>query len=97
MNDVHDRSAAFALDGLDGLDRLSYESHLTQCPRCRGDVEDLRDAAELLSAGIELPVPISVRERVQAVTRTAPEPLYQDQVPDADAAGGRPRRRRWFG
>jgi hypothetical protein len=96
MNDVHDRSAAFALDGLDGLEKVSYGSHITQCVSCREDVADLRDAAELLSVGIELPVPVALRDRLQAVTREAPAALNLHQEPGADAAGGRPRRR-WFG
>src|SRR5690606_6710987 len=94
---VHDMSVAYALEGLDGIERLRFEGHLVECADCRGDVDDVRDAAELLSAGIELAPPASVRDRVSALTDlpVAAAAATEDSPDAEEAAPG--RRRRWFG
>ncbi|WP_181309879.1 hypothetical protein [Nocardioides campestrisoli] len=94
VNQAHERSVAYALNGLEGIDLLRFEGHLIECTDCREDVEDVRDAAELLSAGIELTPTSSLRTRVQELTsrpvETVPEPaLAQPAAPLA-------RRRRWL-
>lgn len=94
-NPVHDMSVAFALEGLEGIDKLRFEGHLVGCAECRGDVEDLRDAAELLSVGIELAPPAALRAQVEELTRL-PVPAAEPQDAPAEASA-RPKRRRWFG
>jgi hypothetical protein len=99
MSLVHDMSVAYALDGLDGIERLRFEGHLAQCAGCREDVDDVRDAAELLSVGIELTPPADLRAQVVALAqRPAAEPdpgEHPGTTPDAAHAPS--RRRRWFG
>lgn len=64
----HDAAAVYGLDGLEGIERLGFESHMHFCPRCREDVEDIRDTAELLSVGITLDPPTELRARVLGCT-----------------------------
>lgn len=94
---VHDMCVAYALSGLDPIDRLRYEAHLVDCATCRGDVDDVRDAAELLSVGIELAPPDGLRERVLAVTELAAEPTRQATKTTPEPTPAPSRRRRWFG
>ncbi|WP_110181041.1 zf-HC2 domain-containing protein [Nocardioides solisilvae] len=93
---VHDMSVAYALEGLEGIERLRFEGHLVQCAECRGDVEDVRDAAELLSVGIELAPPASLRTQVEDLTRlpVAAAAATEDTPGESPAPA---RRRRWFG
>lgn len=104
MSQGHDLSVAWAFDALDGMEQLAYGVHLEQCPTCRGDVEDIQVAAELLSEGVVLTPPAWLRSRVLAVTELAPEVASHPQAhaPEPEPApvehpGGEHRRRRWFG
>ncbi len=94
VNQAHERSVAYALDGLEGIDLLRFEGHLIECHACRDDVEDVRDAAELLSIGIELTPPAALRTRVVELT-SRPAETVPDLIPPAHAAP-RSRRRGWL-
>jgi anti-sigma factor RsiW len=62
---VHDLVAAYALDALDDPERREFEEHLAGCPRCREELEGLRDAAAALAYVPEGPAPPpALRERV---------------------------------
>lgn len=103
MSHGHDLSVAWAFDALDdGMEKLAYGAHLELCSTCRGDVEDIQEAAELLSEGVELTPPGWLRSRVLAVTELAPAVAVHPQAPEPEPApverpGGEHRRRRWFG
>jgi anti-sigma-K factor RskA len=49
--DVHELSAAYALDALDDAERVEFEQHLRGCERCLRDVAELSETAGLLAYG----------------------------------------------
>jgi anti-sigma-K factor RskA len=55
--DVHELTAAYALDALDEDERESYEAHLAHCDRCREELAGLSEAATALAWGAESPAP----------------------------------------
>ncbi|MDT7686790.1 MAG: hypothetical protein QOG57_7100, partial [Pseudonocardiales bacterium] len=64
--DIHTLTGAYALDALDELERRQFEAHLTQCPECAREVDELRaTAAKLGIAAAEQP-PDALRRRVLA-------------------------------
>lgn len=48
--------ATYALDAVDGAERADIEQHLTDCPRCRAELDTLRQVATALGNSVE-PVP----------------------------------------
>lgn len=55
--DVHDLTAAYALDALDTDEREQYEAHLAQCERCRGELATLGEATTALALAVPAPAP----------------------------------------
>jgi anti-sigma-K factor RskA len=55
--DVHELTAAFALDALDPEERETYEAHLAQCARCREELASLGETATALAFGVTSPAP----------------------------------------
>jgi anti-sigma-K factor RskA len=55
--DLHDLTAAYALDALDADEANDYEGHLGQCEECREQLAELNDAAASLAFGTVAPVP----------------------------------------
>jgi anti-sigma factor RsiW len=55
--DLHDLTAAYALDALDPDEAREYEAHLARCERCRDELAALSDAAGALAYATEAPVP----------------------------------------
>jgi anti-sigma-K factor RskA len=55
--DLHDLTAAYALDALDADDVEAYEAHLAQCDRCRTELAELGETATALAFGTEAPEP----------------------------------------
>jgi anti-sigma-K factor RskA len=63
--DVHDLTAAYALDALDDAEREQFEAHLAQCERCRDELAQLQEAAGALAWAVESPPPpASLRGRI---------------------------------
>lgn len=63
--EIHDLTAAYALDALDVADAREYEEHLRDCPRCRDELRDLSEAASALAyAAPAPPPPPALRERI---------------------------------
>jgi anti-sigma-K factor RskA len=63
--DVHELTAAYALDALDADDRDTYEMHLAQCERCRGELAELAETAAVLAWGVPSPAPpAALRARI---------------------------------
>jgi anti-sigma-K factor RskA len=84
--EIHDLSAAYALDALDPEDRWTYERHLDTCDRCREEVAALRESAgELAYAADDAEPSPELRDRILAAARA--EPRTATVVPF--------RRRRW--
>ena len=64
-DDVHELTAAYALDALDEAEAHEYEQHLRDCPRCRDDLRELSGAAASLAyAAPAPPPPPALRERL---------------------------------
>jgi anti-sigma-K factor RskA len=55
--DVHDLTAAYALDALDPEEHETYEAHLAQCARCREELASLGETATALAFGVTSPPP----------------------------------------
>ena len=65
--DIHDLTAAYALDALDPAERGTYEAHLGQCARCREELASLGEtAAALAFAVVSPPPPARWRGRILA-------------------------------
>jgi len=63
--DVHDLSAAYALDALDEEERRAFEEHLRDCERCRLTVADFSETAALMAYGAaEAAPPPALRSRI---------------------------------
>ena len=55
--DLHDLTAAYALDALDPDEVEAYEAHLAQCERCREELAELSETATALAFGVDSPAP----------------------------------------
>jgi anti-sigma-K factor RskA len=55
--DLHDLTAAYALDALDGDEVEAYERHLSQCEECRAELAELNETAAALAFGAVAPAP----------------------------------------
>ena len=55
--DVHELTAAYALDALEGQERDAYEAHLGRCAECREELARLGETAAALAWGVESPAP----------------------------------------
>jgi anti-sigma factor RsiW len=55
--DVHDLTAAYALDALDADEAEAYERHLSRCEECRGQLAELNESAATLAFATVAPVP----------------------------------------
>jgi anti-sigma-K factor RskA len=69
--DLHELTAAYALDALDADEREEYEAHLAQCDSCRAELAGMSEAA----AGLAYASPAS-----------APPPELRARILDAAAA-----------
>ncbi len=55
--DVHDLTAAYALDALEPDEAQAYEEHLGQCEDCRAQLAELNESAAALAFGAVAPAP----------------------------------------
>jgi anti-sigma factor RsiW len=55
--DLHDLTAAYALDALDPAEAEAYEAHLAQCERCREELAELSETVTALAFGVDSPAP----------------------------------------
>ena len=55
--DVHDLTAAYALDALEPEEARAYEEHLGQCEECRAQLAELNESAAALAFGTVAPAP----------------------------------------
>jgi anti-sigma-K factor RskA len=68
--DLHDLTAAYALDALDPRERDAYEEHLATCARCRAELGDLQGVVAALAVVPEGPAPPpALRGRILAAAR----------------------------
>ena len=65
--ELHDLTAAYALDALDEHEERAYEEHLRRCPRCQEELAAFADTAAALAYAVETPPPPdALRERILA-------------------------------
>lgn len=84
--EIHELSAAYALDALDDAELEAFEEHLARCPECRENVASFQAAAAELAYEADAPPPSPVlRNRI--LTHAASE---RPAVPTPA-----PTRRRW--
>lgn len=55
--DIHELTAAYAIDALDAAEAEAYEEHLSQCEQCRTELAELKEAATALAFGAAAPAP----------------------------------------
>jgi anti-sigma factor RsiW len=55
--DLHDLTAAYALDALDPDEAEAYERHLGQCEQCRAQLAELGETSTALAFGTVAPAP----------------------------------------
>jgi anti-sigma factor RsiW len=68
--DVHDWTAAYALDALSADETREYEEHLATCERCRAELAALGSTVGALSFAVESPEPPNaLRERILDAAR----------------------------
>lgn len=66
-NDIHELVPLYAAGALDDPEARLLESHLPDCPRCRQELESLRESAGRLVLAGPLPVPpASLRDRLMS-------------------------------
>lgn len=70
--DIHELTAAYALDALDPGERDTFEAHLAQCERCREELASLGETATALAFGVTSPAPPE-RLRSQILAAAAAE------------------------
>jgi anti-sigma factor RsiW len=85
---------AYALDAVDGDEHTELEAHLESCPRCRAELDSLREAAAALGNSVE-PLPEGLWSRIasQLPEREAdeePPPMPSLAVAETATAGGEP-------
>ena len=68
---------AYALDAVDGAELTELEEHLATCPRCRAELDGLREAAGALGNSVE-PLPEELWSRIS------------DRLGDSSGAGEEP-------
>lgn len=81
-----DLAAPYVLGALDEHEGADFESHLSECPDCREEVELLETSAHALPLGVpQLEPPPELRERIMAVVSREAE-LLAAAGPEADRA-----------
>jgi anti-sigma-K factor RskA len=69
-HDLHDLTAAYALDALEAEERARYERHLESCHRCRDELATMwRTTEELAIAASGPSPPAELRTRILAAAR----------------------------
>jgi anti-sigma-K factor RskA len=54
-DEASDLLGAYALDAVDGEERTELEAHLESCPRCRAELDSLREVAAAMGNSVEQP------------------------------------------
>ncbi|HLX18973.1 MAG TPA: anti-sigma factor [Gaiellaceae bacterium] len=68
--DLHDLTAAYALDALDAEEAEAYEQHLAQCDDCRTQLANLTETAAALAFAPRAPdPPVRLREAILDAAR----------------------------
>src|SRR4051794_10555403 len=91
-----DAAGSYVLDALTDEERVEYESHLTGCPECRAEVNELRVAAEALPVSPPpLIPPPALKARIMAEVEREAALLASASKPDREPAPAKRERRRF--
>jgi anti-sigma-K factor RskA len=72
-DDLHQLSAAYALDALDPDDRRAFEEHLADCDDCRAELASVRETVGALALATDGPAPpADLRARIVSAARAEP-------------------------
>jgi anti-sigma-K factor RskA len=72
-DDLHQLSAAYALDALDPGDRRAFEEHLADCDDCRAELASLGETVGALALAADGPAPpADLRDRIVSAARAEP-------------------------
>lgn len=92
-SDPHTRTGAYVLDALSAAERVGFEQHLTECGKCRTEVDELSEVALALAVAVP-PLPSAeMKDRVLADIRARPQRRVDDALgrtqllPALDALG----------
>ena len=86
--DLHELTAAYALDALDDDERAAFEAHLRDCEQCQAELRELGGTAGMLAYAAEGPAPSdALRDRILVAAR--------DEGP-SNVVALRPRRTRLY-
>ena len=96
---IEELLGAYALNAVDDDERAAVEAHLSDCPRCRAEVDAHREVASHLALG-GAPAPEGLWERIAGAIEGETPPPLRLVVGDADARptatrAGRTARPRW--
>ncbi|HEY5384622.1 MAG TPA: anti-sigma factor [Acidimicrobiales bacterium] len=103
-DEASDLLGAYALDAVDGDEFTELEAHLETCPRCRAELDSLRDVAAAMGNSVEQPpeglwsqIAVRLPERTEDdEPRPMPQLVREGDSPFRSPdphAGSRPRRR----
>src|SRR5580700_5024848 len=101
-DEAGDLLGAYALDAVDGDEFTELEEHLETCPRCRAELDSLREVAAAMGNSVE-PLPEGLWSQIagrlperQEDAEPPPMPRLTSEVrtPFRAPAGGRGPRRR---
>lgn len=87
--DLHTLSGVYVIDALSPEEAAEFEKHLEQCPACRDEVRELREAAARLGASEAVTPSAHLKARVMAAADKTP------QLPPKVRTVGSARRHRW--
>ena len=88
-SDLHTLSGAYALDALSPEEVDVFDTHLSECPACRDEVRELREAAAQLALVESTAPPRALKARVMAAADR------QRQLPPKVTSIQTARSRRW--
>jgi anti-sigma-K factor RskA len=72
-DELHDLTAAYALDALAVDERHEFETHLSECERCRTELAELSETVGALAYAAEGPaLPEELRDRILVAARKQP-------------------------
>jgi anti-sigma-K factor RskA len=71
-DDLHELTAAYALDALDAEERRAFEAHLRECDGCRSELSSLSETVGALAYATEGLAPADLRNRIVTAARAEP-------------------------
>jgi anti-sigma-K factor RskA len=90
-DEASDLLGAYALDAVDGDELAALEEHLETCPRCRAELDSLRDVAAALGNSVE-PLPEGLWSQIASRLPERQEDEEPHPMPRLAPEGGSPFR-----